>query len=705
MWLLRNACLTTLLVVLALNTACRKREDSMIKADGELSDQKVMEALRIIGADIDGISDKRCAAACHINSWHNTISRELVTVDWARPTLKTSACFNAATSASQKISCFKDIDGNYDAKALGVYRAGAHLPFFQQMFAEAFSGSQGASEYQKFLKGDGTETSPQARMPYEHPNSPPALTEAEFKTLMEVYTNPQGIEKMSKAFGDVVIDNSLCETNITPELKNHIEQMEFEGWGAVNFSSGMKMYGCNYPAGHQYHPLKSPIQYCFKPQNGTGNPEEDSARWNEHFNVEWAKGWDKAKGTNGRFIKQSIRILSDFNGLRTTYWIRSSPDGRFVGAGKKGSAIPGVPNANGFIIDLKDNFTTGVDAPYDPGFFPDNSGFTFISPPSARFCSLKALLPQPGQTRRNFINLKQETKFCSDGGMGVYQHVAASIDGGGYLVVRGDDYENDDGGNSDFTDPSVVNFAKQDAKVEVYQMCQTSSCSEAIKARLQQEGKFHEDSFFGVSEATFINVPWEGDYGISPSGRVMTSRIGSMDKTRQIGYRLRTFDIANKTTKELGTFCVKGGKATLSFDESMMASHHYTDPTDWKEFNTALPPHERFTGPDDPRFIQHVEKDDQGHISHSSNIWLTNLRTGERFRITYMKPGQYALYPHFRSDGWLYFLVRDKVQNKHFVVATDAALRLRLEQGSLSPTTLDAGDQLESNKTKNKQTN
>ena len=25
-----------------------------------------------------------------------------------------------------------------------------------------------------------------------------------------------------------------------------------------------------------------------------------------------------------------------------------------------------------------------------------------------------------------------------------------------------------------------------------------------------------------------------------------------------------------------------------------------------------------------------------------------------------MKPGQYALFPHFRSDGWIYFLVRDK---------------------------------------------
>jgi len=39
-----------------------------------------------------------------------------------------------------------------------------------------------------------------------------------------------------------------------------------------------------------------------------------------------------------------------------------------------------------------------------------------------------------------------------------------------------------------------------------------------------------------------------------------------------------------------------------------------------------------------------------------------------------MHAGQYALYPHFRSDGWIYFLVRDKVSNKEYAVASDAAL-------------------------------
>ena len=44
----------------------------------------------------------------------------------------------------------------------------------------------------------------------------------------------------------------------------------------------------------------------------------------------------------------------------------------------------------------------------------------------------------------------------------------------------------------------------------------------------------------------------------------------------------------------------------------------------------------------------------------TANIILVNMVTGVRTRITTMKPGQYALFPHFRSDGWIYFLVRDK---------------------------------------------
>jgi hypothetical protein len=50
------------------------------------------------------------------------------------------------------------------------------------------------------------------------------------------------------------------------------------------------------------------------------------------------------------------------------------------------------------------------------------------------------------------------------------------------------------------------------------------------------------------------------------------------------------------------------------------------------------------------------------------------MLSGERKRITNMKPGQYAIFPHWRSDNWIYFLVRDKDSNKEYVVASDAAL-------------------------------
>ncbi len=57
---------------------------------------------------------------------------------------------------------------------------------------------------------------------------------------------------------------------------------------------------------------------------------------------------------------------------------------------------------------------------------------------------------------------------------------------------------------------------------------------------------------------------------------------------------------------------------------------------------------------------------------------IADLKTGTSVRITKMKAGQYALYPHFRADGWLYFLVRDMNAQKEYFVASDIALRASL---------------------------
>ena len=42
-------------------------------------------------------------------------------------------------------------------------------------------------------------------------------------------------------------------------------------------------------------------------------------------------------------------------------------------------------------------------------------------------------------------------------------------------------------------------------------------------------------------------------------------------------------------------------------------------------------------------------------------------------RVTTMGPGQYALYPHFRSDRWMNVLVRTLGTTREHVVASDAA--------------------------------
>ncbi len=44
-----------------------------------------------------------------------------------------------------------------------------------------------------------------------------------------------------------------------------------------------------------------------------------------------------------------------------------------------------------------------------------------------------------------------------------------------------------------------------------------------------------------------------------------------------------------------------------------------------------------------------------------------------------MGPGQYALFPHFRSDGWLYFLVRTTGSTGEHIVASDVAMVLAAE--------------------------
>jgi len=91
-----------------------------------------------------------------------------------------------------------------------------------------------------------------------------------------------------------------------------------------------------------------------------------------------------------------------------------------------------------------------------------------------------------------------------------------------------------------------------------------------------------------------------------------------------------------------------------------MVIYHYVTASDAVELG--------FSGPADPAFADYLTRG-------ASNLIMVDLLDGSSHVITHMDPGQYALYPHFRSDGWLYFVVRT-VDRKEYFAATDAALLL-----------------------------
>jgi hypothetical protein len=98
-----------------------------------------------------------------------------------------------------------------------------------------------------------------------------------------------------------------------------------------------------------------------------------------------------------------------------------------------------------------------------------------------------------------------------------------------------------------------------------------------------------------------------------------------------------------------------GNKANFSFDERFLVTHHYLTREDFAS---------------DAAWAPYKEKG-------ASDILITDFVTGKKLRITHMKPGQFALYPHFRSDGWLMFMVRDAsgASKSEVIAASDWAIR------------------------------
>ncbi|WP_394826975.1 hypothetical protein [Pendulispora albinea] len=407
--------------------------------------------------------------------------------------------------------------------------------------------------------------------------------------------------------------SGACEPFISPEVAAHVREMATKGWAAVNKEKGLLMHGC--PAG-------ASGRACL-----TAYPRASEKPYGQ--------GWEHLPGA-------ALRILREY-AYPSSFWTRSSPDGRFVAHGRRNADA--VFNMSASIFDLRgDGRQIPANASYDSGFTPDNSGFTFISGSDVLFCNQSLLGTSPQSIKFD------EPECINAGDLGLYQSVGAALGGGDYWVAGGR-FQNDQGGYDIRRDPDA-RFGSDPVRFTPM---------------------IHNGSAFEPGASIDRSLPYEGDAILSPGAGLVMTRIEGPDH-RSLGYALRKL-VAKRTgtgyelsTPEIARYCAKGAKATFSYDERWAVIHHYVDDNDEDARDLG------FTGRSDPKFAPYRAKG-------ASNVYLMDLVSGKLRRITAMQPGQYALYPHFRADGWMHFIVRTAPRRgepsptaTEYLVASDAAL-------------------------------
>lgn len=527
-----------------------------------------------------GVGDQvKACEACH------SLSRERVR-SWLTQTESADGCFTTlqpqtAAQARSILDCFRNGTGEpWAPSRLGIYTTAANLDWFEAVFQLAY-GAEWQTQWQDW--------STRMQMPR---GSQPDYTQQDFDIVAEWFA--RNLPEL-----DNVIDGNTqqpgCTQSITAEVATHVNAMQTQGWEAINRDNNLNMYGCQGATTPlqclQSYPLASSTTY--------------GARWNE-----------AAPSTR-------IRVLHTYN-YRSSFWTRSSADGRFVAHG-------GGSSGGSTIIDLAQPREIRASAAYDPGFFPDNSGFV-IQGASRPWCRQSLLMSNP--TSVTFT----EPECSNVSVVGLYQHLGA-VNGGDYWAVNSQ-FVSDNGGG----EPGA--WFGPDSRTELIPMIWNGT-SYQPKPQIDTQ------------------TPFEGDTILSPSAKLLLAR-ASNGQNGQSGFVMRKLNATPNgnsytvTVPEIARYCVRGGKPAFSYDERWITYHHWVEANDWQMLG--------YASATDPEF---VAMRSQG----TANIFILDTLTGQVRRVTRMNPGQSALFPHFRSDGWLYWIVKDDATpQREYVVASDAAL-------------------------------
>ncbi|MDB4955330.1 MAG: putative glycoside hydrolase [Myxococcales bacterium] len=550
-------------------------------------DQLALQALQILGANVQG-------AAQECNSCHGMTRQHLrywrALSDTSMSNCLTDLSVSSEQSARTMLDCMRSIPTNpasdYQVQKLGVFATAAKLPWFGYTFWRAY-GDSGAAKLAEFQS--------MVAMPR---GTVPELSQGQFDIVAEWFA--RGLPQLDTTLpADPAPDT--CTPGVSADVAAHVTAMHTTGWRAVNRDNLMAMFDC-----------------------GTATDPRQCLADKPFGSVQaYGTGWD----VTGR---GRLRVLKDVT-YQSSYWTRSSPDGRFVAHG-----VANVPGS--YVIDLQRDATIPISTQYDPAFFPDNSGFVFQGG-TRNVCAESVLTSNPASITMT------EAGCAKISNIGLYQHVGRGLNNGDFFAIDSQFVSDDGGHTATLQDP--------DASFDSHGYVD-------FTPMIFDGTKYVQHTHAQVAQ------PFEGDSSLSPSALLEMTRVSDPNNA-QIGYVLHKV-IATQVgsgytiqTPEIARYCLSGGKPGFSYDERWAAYHHYVTGADAQELG--------FTGPNDPAFAAYLT---QG----AANIYLLELATGVTKRVTNMRPGQYALFPHFRSDGWIYADIRDTVAGHEYIVATDAGLIL-----------------------------
>ncbi|MEZ4394716.1 MAG: hypothetical protein R3A48_26885 [Polyangiales bacterium] len=390
---------------------------------------------------------------------------------------------------------------------------------------------------------------------------------------------------------------------INPEVEAFVRENTANNWAVLNRSRNMMMFGCA----------------------GAARPQDCLADRPEPGDDDIGAGRSAIAGAHLRVLVTTPN--------RSTYWTRSSPDGRFIARGTR-------------MYDLQRSVEMpAMGAMYDPAFFPDASGFSYQ--PGGRLCPM-SMLTTGEPTSLAITGAGSE---CTGSSVSLYQHLGVSLSGEDYWASSAGTAAWDDGGRSvQLTETRRNEPWTATARVSLSLMSNTGSGFRFVSSRN-------------------VTTPLQGDAVVSPSGRALMTRYVDEAGAYQ-GYVLhrlaatRNGNAINAEITELARYPLQGAKVAFSYDERYVVYHHYLGGGAHAD--------------DDARELGFTDAGDSGFAGYASmgasNIYILDLLTGRSTRVTTMQPGQYALFPHFRSDGWIYFLVRTLGMARESVIASDAAL-------------------------------